>query len=172
MTGEPGCGKTTVVTRVCEKLVATGFRFGGMISREVRQRGIRVGFNLEDVLTHENGILAHVDQEDGPRVGKYRVNLRDLERIGAAAIARAARNSDLVIVDEIGPMELHSMPFILAVRTALASQRDLVGTIHKRATHSLVTEIKSNVAYEILEVTQQNRDLLPVAISEKISRKK
>jgi nucleoside-triphosphatase len=165
LTGEPGCGKTTVITRLCERLVAMGVRLGGVISREFRERGVRLGFSLEDILTHETGILAHVNQIDGPRIGKYHVNLRDLERIGAAA-----GNMDLVIVDEIGPMELHSMPFILAVRAALASPKDLVGTIHKRAAHSLVTEIKTNSAYEIIEVTQNNRDLLPVTISNKISK--
>lgn len=141
-----------------------------MVSREIRQRGVRVGFSLEDVLTHESGILAHVDQKDGPRIGKYRVNLNDIERVGATAIIRAAQDSDLVIVDEIGPMELHSMPFIHAVRIALASPKHFVGTIHKRATHSLVTEIKSNSAYGIIEVTQENRTRLPVTIAEQLSR--
>jgi nucleoside-triphosphatase len=151
--------------------VVKGITFGGVVSREIRLGGVRLGFSLEDLLTHECGILAHVNQKDGPRIGRYHVNLTDLERIGAAAIRKAAGCADLIIVDEIGPMELHSTPFVLAVRTALLSPRDFVGTIHKRAAESLVTEIKANPAYEIIEVNQDNRDLLPVTISDKISRK-
>ena len=170
LTGEPGCGKTTVVRKVCEALEKRGNRPGGMISSEIRHGGVRVGFNLEDVLTHEVGILAHVDQQDGPRVGKYRVNLHDIERVGVTAIRRAIADSDVIIVDEIGPMELNSMPFILAVETALASPRHLVSTIHKRASHHLVTAIKSNSTYQVLEITHENRDQLPVAIIERLSR--
>jgi nucleoside-triphosphatase len=170
LTGEPGCGKTTVITRVCERLEETGLKLGGMISREIRQGGVRVGFSLEDLLTHETGILAHVNQKDGPRIGKYRVNLSDIERVGAAAIIRAADSSDLVIVDEVGPMELHSTAFIDAVRMALASQKHFIGTIHKRATHRLVTEIRSNTNCEIIELTQVNRDRLPATIVDRLSR--
>ena len=170
LTGEPASGKTTVVMRVCERLEKTGMRFGGIISREIRQNGIRVGFSLEDILTHETGVLAHVDQKDGPQIGKYRVNLTDIERLGTTAIIQAARSSDLVVVDEIGPMELHSIPFIDAVKTALASPKHFVGTIHKRAAHSLVTAIKSNSAYAVFEVTRENRDLLPVTILEQLRR--
>jgi nucleoside-triphosphatase len=147
-----------------------GIRPGGVISREMRQGGVRVGFSLEDILTHESGILAHVDQRDGPTIGRYRVNLDDIERVGATAITRAGKDSNLVVVDEIGPMELHSTPFVQAVRMALASGKHCIGTIHKRATHSLVTEIRSNPAYEIVEVTQWNRNSLPVTIVERLSR--
>ena len=50
---------------------------------------------------------------DGPQLGKYRVRLDDLDSVGAKAVENAL-NSDLIIVDEIGPMELSSRRFILA----------------------------------------------------------
>lgn len=135
-----------------------------MISTEIREAGIRIGFKLEDVLTGEVGILAHVNQKDGPRVGKYRVNLIDIQRVGVSAITRAIKEDDIIIVDEIGPMELNSKPFILAVETALGSPKDFIGTIHKRASHYLVNAIKSNPTYRIIEVKQDNREQLPVVI--------
>lgn len=142
---------------------------GGMISGEIRREGVRIGFSLEDLATHETGILAHVDQKDGPRVGKYRVNLPDIQRVGVTAIGRAIAETDVVIVDELGPMELHSMPFILAVEMALASSKRFVGTIHKRASHYLVTAIKSNPAFRIIEVTLDNRSRLPNEIVEQLT---
>lgn len=134
---------------------------GGVISGEIRQSGVRIGFSLEDLITHEQGTLAHVDMEEGPRIGKYRVNLRDLERVGVAAIRRALASADIVIVDELGPMELCSQPFISAVEEALASSKPFLGTIHKRASHRLVTSIKTNPQYYVVEVTQQNRQEIP-----------
>jgi nucleoside-triphosphatase len=115
LTGEPGCGKTSAILRTTELLLSQGKKVGGVISGEIRQGGIRLGFRIEDMMTHESGILAHANQTEGPRIGKYRVNLSDIERIGASAIDRATRVADVVVVDEIGPMELYSKPFVIAV---------------------------------------------------------
>ncbi len=168
MTGEPGCGKTTVIKRMCEILDAEGRKVAGVVSREIRESGIRVGFSLEDLATHETGTLAHVNQKEGPRVGRYRVNLADVQRIAVSAIKRAIAESDVIIIDELGPMELNSMPFILGVEMALATPKPFVGTIHKRASHYLVGAIKSNKTYEILEVTPENRDGIPKTLVERI----
>ena len=171
LTGEPGCGKTTVVRRVCELLESRGRTVGGMISGELRENGVRVGFSLEDLLTRQKGVLAHVNQGEGPRVGKYRVNLSDLQHIGVAAIERALIEADIVAVDEIGPMELHSEPFSLAVQAALETSKPLVCTIHKRASHPLVSSIKSKFSRDISEVTPSNRDGLPHTISERLAKR-
>jgi nucleoside-triphosphatase len=168
LTGEPGCGKTTAIKKTHQLLAAQGRKMGGVISGELRERGVRVGFSLEDLSTHEMGTLAHVAQKDGPTVGRYRVNLADIQRIAVTAIKHAILEADVILVDELGPMELNSMPFIHAVEMALATPKHFVGTIHKRASHYLVAEIKSNPAYQILEVTRNNRDELPKAITERI----
>jgi nucleoside-triphosphatase len=168
LTGNPGSGKTTVVRRVSDILREQNMRVGGVISSEIRRQGTRVGFSLEDLLTHETGILAHADQKDGPRVGKYRVNLADVERVGATAMQRAVAEADVVVVDELGPMELYSLPFIESVELALRSEKILVGIIHKRASHPLVTAVKSDPAHRIIEVTLGNRAQLPNEITRQI----
>jgi len=169
LTGEPGCGKTTVVRKVCELLGKSGRRLGGVVSGEVKVAGVRVGFSLEDLLTHERGVLAHINQSDGPRVGKYRVNLPDLQRVGVAAIERAITEADIVVVDEIGPMELHSEPFISAVHKAINAAKPLLCTIHKRASHPLVSSIRSMFTQDILEVTTGNRNSLPQTLVERLT---
>lgn len=169
LTGDPGSGKTTAVRRVCEILASRGMKPGGMISGEIREGGVRVGFKLEDLMTHETGTLAHINQREGPRVGKYGVNLADIQRVGGTAIRRSIKEADVIVVDEIGPMELNSMPFILAVEMALGSPKHFVGTIHKRASHYLVGAIKSNPAYKILEITRENREQIPMTILEGLS---
>ena len=49
MTGNPGVGKTTVMLKVVEGLKVDGYCVGGMISREIRSRGERVGFEVLDL---------------------------------------------------------------------------------------------------------------------------
>ena len=168
LTGEPGSGKTTTVRKTAGLLAQRGVGVGGMLTGEIREGGIRVGFSLEDLVTHEKGTLARVGLQEGPRVGKYRVNLYDIERIGVSAIERAVRDSEVVVADELGPMELFSTPFIQAVEKCLASQKHFLGTIHKRASHPLTSSIRSNSKFIILEITPQNRDRMPTEIAQRI----
>ncbi len=139
-----------------------------MISGEIRQAGTRVGFMLEDVANATVGVLAHVNIREGPRVGKYGVNLADISRVGVTAIVRALSSADVVVIDEIGPMELCSSVFVDAVQKALCSPKQLVGTIHRNASHPMIKSIKANQHYEILEVTTQNRDQVPLVVDEKL----
>jgi len=160
VTGRPGIGKTSVLLRAVGALKMRGYRVGGMISREVREGGIRVGFEIVDYYTGRRGWLAHVNQPTGPQVSKYRVNLSDLNAIGASSIRSAVVNADIVVVDEIGPMELFSTAFKEAVSQAIKSGKPMLGTIHFKAHDPLITAIKTREDAEILEVTLENRGSL------------
>jgi len=63
------------------------------------------------VATGRRGILAHIELKSGPRLGRYRVNLKDIEEIAVPAIAEAWQHKDLVVIDELAPMELKSREF-------------------------------------------------------------
>jgi len=161
LTGEPGTGKTTVLRKTAELLEARGLKVGGMASKEIRGIGSRTGFSVENLATQEKGVLAEVGSRAGPHVGKYTVNLHDLEIIGVTAIQTAIQVADVVLIDELGPMELHSQRFVESVVDALNSQKHVLGTIHKHANHPLVMKVRSNLESVILEVTSKNRDELP-----------
>ena len=169
LTGRPGVGKTSVLLQAVELLRAKGFTTGGMISRESRDRGIRMGFEIVDLETGRKGWLAHTNQPTGPRVGKYRVNLGDLNTLGADSILRAAKEADVVVIDEVGPMELSSEAFKEAVAQALSSGKPVLGTVHYWARDPLVVAIKKRKDAKVIEVTRENRDRLAVLIAQEIS---
>jgi nucleoside-triphosphatase len=160
LTGSPGVGKTTVLLQVVDALKAKGYSVGGIISREVRSCGERVGFEILDLSSGKYGWLAHVNQKTGPRIGKYLVNLEDLESIGAKAIVDAAEGSDVVVIDEIGPMELFSVKFKEAVRKAVNGKKLVVGIIHLKAKDILVDEVKGREDAEPFTVELANRSKL------------
>lgn len=132
VTGRPGVGKTTAVLRAAEELRRMGISVGGMISQEERSGGVRTGFVILDLLTGERAYLARVG-EGRPRVGKYVVLVDELERVGVRAILSAMSAAEVVVVDEVGPMELMSNSFREAVTKALDSPKPVVATIHVRA---------------------------------------
>ncbi len=164
LTGTRGIGKTTVLIKTVDALKAGGFRVGGMIQREAREDNMRVGFEILDLTNDKHGWLAHVDQNVGPQVGKYHVNLQDLENIGAKAIEEATEKSIIVVVDEIGPMELFSQKFKQAVKQALESQKLVLAVVHAKAKDQLISEAKQRDDSKLFFVTLLNRGSLPVEL--------
>ncbi|MEM2419717.1 MAG: NTPase [Candidatus Bathyarchaeia archaeon] len=167
LTGSPGVGKTTLLLKVADALKTKGYRVGGMVSREVRVGGTRIGFEIIDLASGKRGWLAHVNQKTGPQVGKYRVNLADLDGVGAEAILKAVKECDVVAIDEIGPMELFSEKFRRAVQEAFESGKIVVGVVHWKARDKLVYAVKAHPDTEIFTVTFENRDKLPQKVVDK-----
>ncbi len=161
LTGVPGVGKTTVLIKTVEALKTRGVSVGGMISREAREGGERVGFEILDLTNGKRGWLAHVNQKIGPQVGKYHVNLCDLESIGSEAILEASEKCALVAIDEIGPMELYSPKFKQTVKQAFVSGKLVLAVVHAKAKDPLIAEAKQREDAEIIQVTKENRDALP-----------
>ncbi len=163
ITGNPGVGKSTVCRNVLKKLTCT---YGGMVSADIRVKGERVGFEIMDITTGKQGILAH-RQGTGPRVGSYHVNLEDLNSIGAAAI-RNALNSELIVIDEIAPMEFKSPEFIKAVEEALDSNKNMLVVLHQKSSHPLAERIRRE--FQVYTVTKENRETLVLEIADKINK--
>lgn len=161
VTGSPGVGKSTVVAKVTEKLADhPGFKIEGIQTTEIRKEGHREGFSIRNLATGETGNLSHIKGR-GPGFGKYHVNLEDLERIGANAI-RNALSCDLVVIDEIGPMELISGAFVAAVGEILESDKPILAVLHHSSRHPLAQRIRKE--FEVLTVDAENRNELPEKI--------
>ena len=161
VTGSPGIGKSTVVEKV---LAVMKCRVGGVLARDKRFNGRRIGFEILDIDSGEVGVLAD-ETGNGPQLGKYRVHLDCLENIGANAVQNAIR-CDLIVVDEVGPMELSSRRFISAVENAIASQKPMLVVLHEWSNHPLAKKIRRT--FKVISVTKENRDALVEDIAQAI----
>jgi len=168
LTGEPGIGKTEVLAKAVTLLKGRGLTVGGVISREVRVHGVRIGFDLMDIGTERRGTLASITTKVGPKVGKYKVNLQDVAEIGGQGLLKAAETSEIIVCDEVGPMELYSPEFRRAIKVAVESGKPLLGTIHKRVKDPFVEDVKRLPFTEVIEVTQENRDGLSAELAAKV----
>ncbi len=144
LTGPPKSGKTTLLNEIIENLKRRGVIISGIMCPEVIINRRRWGFKIIDIKTGREGILASIEIKSGPRVSKYGVNLMDLEEIGINALITALNDeSNVVVIDEIGKMELFSEKFEQAVRRLLASGKPVIGVISYTYNHPLIREIKS-----------------------------
>ncbi|MDY7041959.1 MAG: NTPase [Chloroflexota bacterium] len=166
LTGQPRVGKTTIIKQI---VAALEDDCGGFYTEEIRERGRRVGFKLVTINGRE-GTLAHIILHDVPHVGKYGVNLGDLQAIGVTAIRQAIASKKVIVIDEIGKMEMLSESFRGAVQEALDSDRDIVGTIMLHP-HPWTDAIKENPQVTVLEVCGANRETLAGQVLELLGRK-
>ena len=160
LTGRPGCGKTTLIKRVVNELASPA---GGFYTEEIRQRGQRVGFKII-TLAGEEAVLAHIDFNAKQRVGKYGLDLHALESISTEAICIAVRTRQLVVIDEIGPMEIRSRIFCDVVNEALDSGEPILGTITVRS-FPFTNRIKNRPDVTLIEVRPKNREQLVSELS-------
>ena len=151
LTGRPGTGKTSTIRQVVTEV---GSKAGGFYTEEIRTQGLRLGFRLV-TLDGQSTILAHVDIRSPYRVSRYGVDIDGLDRVGVSALQRAAKQCDLVVVDEIGKMELFSANFRGVVLQIIESGKRVLGTI-MLSPNTWADAIKRRPGVNLVEVTREN----------------
>jgi len=152
ITGSPGVGKTTLIKRVLKELRCDA---SGFYTEEMREGGIRKGFKII-TLDGKEGVLAHVGIKSPFRVSKYGVDVNEFERVGVSALEDAIRGGKVIVIDEIGKMELFSQRFKGAVKAALDAPSLVLATMGKISS-PWFREIKGREDVCLLEVTFKNR---------------
>ena len=160
ITGRPRSGKTTLIKRIVHKLALPA---GGFYTAEIRERGQRVGFKII-TLEDEEAVFAHVNFKTSERLGKYGLDLSALVTVGIETLRTALRARELVVIDEIGPMEIRSRIFRDVVSEALYSGVLILGTITTRP-FPFTDTIKNRPDVTLIEVRSENRERLVSELS-------
>ena len=168
LTGRPRIGKTTIIqkfTRRCPLSV------GGFFTCEIRERGKRTGFTIEAVRSwnHEDqdgsgkkyhAVMAHVNCQSPYRVGQYGINISAIEKVGITALREGIRRAKIIIIDEIGRMEMYSTLFQKEVKNVLDCPIPVLGVIQMKR-NSFLDSIRNRSDVTVIQVTLNNRDVLP-----------
>jgi nucleoside-triphosphatase len=166
ITGRPGAGKTTVLRALAGRLGDAGVRVGGILTGEVREHGQRAGFTVEEI-GGPVALMAHVRRADGPQVGRYRVDVAAFERIALPAIDRAIRGTQVIVIDEVGRMELASATFTARLPRLLAWHVPVIASMHL-ARHPVTDALATRPGIEVITVTGQNRERLPEQLAARL----
>lgn len=145
--------------------VARGFPqvAGGFTTSEIREHGVRKGFRVA-TLDGTSAVLAHVDFAGRVRIGKYGVDVAAFERLAIPALQDAIRSGRMVVIDEIGKMELASKRFCDLVEKTLESPALVLATIMERH-HPFADQIKRRADVVIFELILDNRNDVPDKIT-------
>ncbi len=129
VTGNPRCGKSTLIQRLLDEI--SDKNVSGFITPEIRVNGVRQGFKIIDLASKEEEILASLSIKRGPSVSRYGVNVDGIDTI-MDKFLESYKNSEYVIIDEMGMMEFYSKKFRETIRMVLDSDKKIVATLSKR----------------------------------------
>lgn len=172
LTGPPAVGKTTLVKAVVEILKRDRLTVCGFYTEEVRRDGVRIGFDVVTMddrraplarSTSDNTSHQHGRQ---PQIGKYVVNVKSFEDISLSALelptSLSSNEKVVMVVDEVGKMEVLSKPFQIAIQGLFCRPNCIVlATIPLSkgpTTIPLVQSLRSRNDTKVYEVSRENRD--------------
>jgi len=208
-TGQPSCGKTTLVKkalgRISEwqssvdddadrdrkhannasnnnKIILSGFYTDEVLDR----KGRRIGFDIVGISSEKRGILSRKSglPSSYPKTGQYSVDVASFEHVAleeldiilqsSATKSTSDSNEDdtssqLIVIDEIGRMELHSNKFQAAVEKLLQHPSiHVVGSItapiygHRVPFCDYITNgyemKKHSMRVEVMRIKKSNRE--------------
>jgi nucleoside-triphosphatase len=164
ITGKPGVGKTTLIKNIIGRMES--INMAGFYTAEIRSKGSRRGFELQG-LNGKRRTLAHVGIHSRHRVGKYGVDTPGFEAF-LRTLDLIHPDVELIVIDEIGKMELYSKLFRSLVYNALKSDKQMLASIPIKG-NDFIREIKQSFEIHLFEMTHGNRYHLPDEIVEGFS---
>jgi nucleoside-triphosphatase len=157
LTGVPGCGKTTVVVNLAQRLGDR--RMAGFVTEEIRENGKRTGFQAR-TLRGERALLASLHHNSWVSVGRYGVDVESFEALVLPEITRDPAKVDLFLLDEIGKMACFCPEFVKAARQLLQSDASFVATVSPHG-KGFINEVKDRDDVKLMTVTPENRAAMP-----------
>jgi len=151
ITGNPRVGKTTLIKEVC---LPYWEKIGGFYTEEFRQGSERWGFVLK-TFSGEEVVFAQKKMKGQAKLGKYGVDLEALEKVGVKAMEDALVKKEVIVVDEIGQMEIFSDRFREVLVKCLNSEKKVLATIRLHS-QPFTDEIKKIANTEILYLKKEN----------------
>jgi nucleoside-triphosphatase len=149
--GTPGVGKTTLLREVT---LPKRQRIGGFYTEHILAGRIRRGFMMRTFDGQER-MLAAKGMKSPHQLGKYGVDINALENVGIPALKLGLMTKDLVVIDEIGSMEMMSERFRQTLLECLTSTKPVLATI-RAASQPFSDQVKKFSDTQTIILTKAN----------------
>jgi iron complex transport system ATP-binding protein len=105
VTGLSGVGKTTWCTRLIELARSAGYSVSGLLSPSLFRDGRKVGIEIVNLANSDHRQLATLREDDSARVRTPRWAFNPDALTWANQVLADGDESDLLVIDELGPLE-------------------------------------------------------------------
>ena len=171
ITGPPNIGKTTLVNFVVKKLSSNNKNVIGFVTNEVRSEGSRIGFELQNLSDRDDrtnlasltSSLPEVSRRKLPTVSKYSIHVSEFEdfyRNIFFSSSSLANQNKILVIDEIGKMELFSKTFVKDVTNLIKNNENCILVVAQKGP-GFINKIKEfKEIDQVITINFQNRNLL------------
>lgn len=156
LSGEPRIGKTTILKKIIQMIGECNCI--GFYTEEVKNDFDRIGFDCVS-LDGKRQRIADVDMPSDVRIGRYGINIKAFEDFALQTISNFSNRNKIIIIDEIGPIQLLSKKFKQQICNILSSTNCVIGTIFYEK-HPDIDEIKKLPGIEIYSINNENRNTI------------
>ena len=157
ITGPPRSGKSTLIVRLIEYVSKRQITAYGFLTPEVREGNNRIGFDIVDIKTKEREKLARKGNYNTKHhVGKYCVFIEKFEKFLSHFENIKFQQDDLIMIDEIGKMELFSKKFQEFIIKIFASNISIIATIGLTVKHSIKDHLLNLPGVKNFNLNNQN----------------
>lgn len=169
ITAPSGSGKSTAIQKLINMLGPDNCC--GFYAAEILENGARTGFRIQ-TLSGKTAVLASTSYTDSEyQIAEFGVDIKAFEDLCLPELedAMAPGNDKYLIIDEIGPMQLYSEKYCEALYKVLRSGKNAVATI-VYIDSDWTKQFKSDPDAELMVLTEENRDLLPLKLSDLLTK--
>ena len=169
LTGKIGTGKTTACRKAVKKAVEKGLKAGGILTPPIYEDGKKTGFYAEDLSTGERWVLGSKDTDPGAAgtvFGMYRFLISGFARAYGVLKTAMADRCGLIVLDEIGPLEVVHKKGFWRILEPLFDHKDAYLLLVVRP--SLIEDVKRMLGdrkITVFTLDRENRDDLPGKIA-------
>jgi nucleoside-triphosphatase len=157
ITGPPGCGKSTLVSKIIDYYKEKNFVLFGFLTPEVRESNNRIGFDIIDIYSGKNYRLARVgDFNTEYKLGRYHVFIKEFDDYLRENLNLEGKEVNLIVIDEIGRMELFSINFHNFVKKIFSLEMPILATIGLKLKHPIKDYLQNLPNVKILNLTRLN----------------
>lgn len=163
LSGKPGVGKSTVLSKVRETLLSEGLTVSGCLVKEIRELNNRLGFEVHYMPSQAITVLGHRQILFSSKyVSNYSINISGIDQELIPFMNRLSLStpSDVMLFDEIGRMQNMSPSFIPALDCLLSADIPLIATIVNDP-EEWAQKYKEDPNFFYVIVDAENRDSTP-----------
>lgn len=152
LSGVPRVGKTTALKKIIAEIGSE--KFSGFYSEEVVVNYQRTGFKVIS-LDGTESIFASIYSNSLTRVGRYGIDIKKFENIAIHSINKSLNQNKIIVIDEIGPMQISSNKFLYTIENLLESSHTVLGTIYFDS-HPVIDKIKQKKDINTFHLNKHN----------------
>ena len=158
--GPPKSGKSTLIAKLVNYFVfEKRYSVRGFLTPEVKKSGKRIGFDIEDINTKERIRLARAEDFDTQyKLGKYCIFIEEFEKYLSQYDSIQGLNVNLIVIDEIGKMELLSFKFQEWIKKKFQLEIPIIATVGLALKHPLKDNILNLPNIKLLNLNRQNQN--------------